>query len=424
MPPTDLVVVLPGILGSALHRDGEAVWPAGTGLTAARAFLDRAAELTLPAGVGDEHPGDGVVPGEVLTGGHALPGVWTPGRGCGQLMDRLRRLGYQLLPVGYDWRLSARYTATRLKSVVDAALDRQPGARLVLVAHGSGGLVARWYLEHCGGAAHTRALVTFGTPVRGAAVALAQLVNGAPVPGAVGERLTAFLRSLPSMHQLLPGYPCVEVGRRLRGLGEVTVPELDAAAVADGLRLHAEIGSSTAAVRAIVGTRQPTPTTVRVEAGRVLPLDTYGDGTVPVIGAIGAGLSLDTRTIRRVSDRHGNLPRNLVALDELQELLTGAPVIVRSAPAVEIRVSAPEFLLAGDPLTVITEAPNGLNYPLRIRLTGPGGTEEVHRPRPSRGVARTTFADLAPGAYGLEVTGISDHSPVAPVAADVLVWPR
>ena len=42
-----------------------------------------------------------------------------------------------------------------------------------------GGLIARWYIEQCGGAEITSKLITLGTPYRGAARALDQLVNGA-----------------------------------------------------------------------------------------------------------------------------------------------------------------------------------------------------------------------------------------------------
>ena len=91
-----------------------------------------------------------------------------------------------LLPVPYDWRLSYRYNGQRLARLVEPALERwraQGGpyadAQVVFVCHSMGGLIARWYIEQCGGAEITRKLITLGTPYRGAARALDQLVNGA-----------------------------------------------------------------------------------------------------------------------------------------------------------------------------------------------------------------------------------------------------
>ena len=77
-----------------------------------------------------------------------------------------------------------------------------------------GGLVARWYLECLGGWQDTRALITFGTPHRGSLNAVDFLVNGfvkklGPLKVADLSRL---LRSLTSVYQLLPIYPCVDVG--------------------------------------------------------------------------------------------------------------------------------------------------------------------------------------------------------------------
>src|SRR5262249_1730718 len=63
-----------------------------------------------------------------------------------------------------------------------------------------GGLVARWYLEHRGGAAITRKLSTLGTPYRGAAKALEQLVNGVhpQVAFRLGPPKASGLRNAPA----------------------------------------------------------------------------------------------------------------------------------------------------------------------------------------------------------------------------------
>lgn len=201
MPPTDVVVVLPGILGSTLRQDGHLVWApsAGSALRAIATFGASVKRLQLPAGIGDEHPDDGVEPAGLMPDLHVLPGIWAPVKGYDPLLARLRSLGYRapgtdpgsppgnLLSVAYDWRLSCRHNGQRLATIIGPALERcraQGGpytdAQVVFVCHSMGGLVARWYIEKCGGAEVTRKLITLGTPYRGAARALAQLINGPP----------------------------------------------------------------------------------------------------------------------------------------------------------------------------------------------------------------------------------------------------
>src|SRR5207249_479451 len=92
--------------------------------------------LQLPEGIGDDHPGDGVIPVALMPDLHALPGIWTPLKGYDPLLRRLRSLGYHqagndpdappgnLLPVAYDWRLSNRHTARTLATTVEPALER------------------------------------------------------------------------------------------------------------------------------------------------------------------------------------------------------------------------------------------------------------------------------------------------------------
>ena len=91
---------------------------------------------------------------------------------------RVRKTEGNLLPIAYDWRLSNRYTAQWIKPTVESALERwraqgtaYADAQLVFVCHSMGGLVARWYIEKCGGVEITRKLITLGTPYRGAAKA-------------------------------------------------------------------------------------------------------------------------------------------------------------------------------------------------------------------------------------------------------------
>jgi hypothetical protein len=68
MTSTDLVVVLPGIMGSTLTKNGQPIWAssAGTALRAVFTLGRSLQELQLPSGVGNAHPEDGVEPGELM----------------------------------------------------------------------------------------------------------------------------------------------------------------------------------------------------------------------------------------------------------------------------------------------------------------------------------------------------------------------
>src|SRR5579884_199639 len=292
---TDLIVVLPGIMGSTLRADGHLIWApsAGTILRTITTFARSIPRYALPEDVGDEHPGDGVEPAGLMPDLHALPGLWTPVKGYDRLLAHLEKLGHQrvhpdpdappgnLLPVPYDWRLSNRYNARRLARIVEPALQRwraQGGpyaeARLVFICHSMGGLIARWYLEHEGGAEVTRKLITLGTPYRGALKALDQLVNGVTLTlrlGRFGENLTAFARTLPSLHQLLPEYACIDRDGNLLKTTETPIPNLRTRALSDAMDFHARLHrsehsrpASLTATHALLGTGQPTATTARL----------------------------------------------------------------------------------------------------------------------------------------------------------------
>lgn len=446
MPTNDLVVVLPGIMGSTLARHGKPVWSpsAGAVLRAIRTLGDNIRDLRLPNGLGDEHPNDGVEPTDLMPDLHVIPGLWTPVRGYGTLLKRLRKLGYReeignLLPVPYDWRLSNRYNGHRLATVVEPALERwretNRDAQLVIVCHSMGGLVARWYLEKCGGADLTRKLITLGTPYRGAAKAIGQLVNGVrPGIGPLSINLTDFARSMPSLHQLLPAYACIERDAGLHHIADVGLPELDSGMVSDALTFHDELAEAEAArpasldiTHAIVGVRQATPTSVRIAHGQVEALDTidgdndYGDATVPLTGAIGHNLPMDTNRVRRVVDHHGSIHANPYALDELEEAITAKPVRRRAPGTVPVNLIVPDLVLAGERLPITVRVDPGVRNAILIRVIDEREIPVFSRqPRDSTGTITT--GALAPGGYEVRITGTHDGSPITPVTAHTLVW--
>jgi hypothetical protein len=300
-----------------------------------------------------------------------------------------------------------------------------------------GGLVARWYIERCGGAQLTRKLITIGTPYRGSAKALEQLVNGVPRRiGPFAVNLTEFARSLPSLHQLLPEYACITHHGDLAKTTEIAVPTLCKHKIDDAMHFHTELHTaelnrpgSLTATHAIVGINQPTPTTAEITGGRVVPKDSYrtddlfGDSTVPLLGACRSDVPMDSNTLRRVPDKHGNLQRNRTALDELEGILAAKSILVRAANTIELRVAVPELHFAGEELPIAITVLTHTRVALLITIYNEAGNL-IHT-RAAKGNARTItvrIGALAPGAYTIDVRALDRTTPVAPVSSDVLVW--
>ncbi|HEX9643208.1 MAG TPA: hypothetical protein VGC11_04320, partial [Acidimicrobiia bacterium] len=220
-PIGDVVVLLPGILGSVLERHGREVWALTPG-AAFRALLSLGGSIESLR-LDDDDPeaddlGDGVAATRVLPDLHLVPGLWkidgytAISRALHDRFDLVDGANYFEFP--YDWRRDNRVHGRRLARQAHdwlAAWRARSGnddARLVLLAHSMGGLVARTFLELYGGWQETRTLITFGTPYRGSLNALDFLANGLRRGlGPVGVDLTEFLRSLTSVYQLLPIYP-------------------------------------------------------------------------------------------------------------------------------------------------------------------------------------------------------------------------
>jgi len=321
---------------------------------------------------------------------HVIPGIWTPVEGYAGLVRFLRKPRFELVedrpnapdtPPGnlvlfaYDWRLSNRWNATLLKERVERSLDRwrnsapqRKAAKVVFVCHSMGGLVARWYLERQGGAEIARALVTLGTPHRGALTALANLVNGVTKGiGPLKLDLTQFARSLPSSYQLLPEYACIQAaGDDLLKTTELTLPQLDQDRVRAGAEFHRELNEATPFPSLpVVGIGQPTPTTARIVDDGIEPLNTIdeedlmGDGTVPRLAAKPLRMSERDSAIRGVADGHGLLPGNRSVLDQLDFQLTVSDVVYRAVARSSeaslghsLGITAPDLHEAGEPVRI------------------------------------------------------------------------
>ena len=141
----DVVVLLPGILGSVLQKNCKDIWALSAGAMARGLFTGLASikDLALdsdPPGV--EDIGDNVTASRLMADTHLFPGFWKIdgySRIVQTILSKFQvELGQNYFEFPYDWRRDNRLAAVQLKRLSKAWLDswRQKSgnakARLVL----------------------------------------------------------------------------------------------------------------------------------------------------------------------------------------------------------------------------------------------------------------------------------------------------
>jgi pimeloyl-ACP methyl ester carboxylesterase len=442
----DVVVVLPGITGSVLQHGGRDLWAvSGGAVWAALTSLGRSFDRLL---LEDDDPdrddlGDGITAPRMVEDVHLIPGL-VKIDGYTRLLRMLRQ-EFELVegrpgeegpagnfyPFPYDWRRDNRVAGRRLKALVDDALPRwrdrtgNPEAKVILIAHSMGGLVARHYLEVLEGWPECRALITFGTPFRGSTNAVGFLANG--FRKALLD-LSPLLRSFTSVHQLLPIYEMVQVDGAWRRVADSDLPNVDRRRAEAALRFHREIESAVEARRGtggdylllpFHGTRQPTLQSARIVDGRVevartLPdwIDTGfsdGDGTVPRVSGTPIEMSSEYRETF-VAERHSSLQNHGSVLTDVRERLRQmqAPGLaaVRGPEPAPDRARAPAIALdledlyaADEPVRIgATVVGDDRPGPLAVELAAVDGGVQPRTVELAPG-EEATFEDVPPGTY-------------------------
>ncbi|PTL82182.1 CHAT domain-containing protein [Vitiosangium sp. GDMCC 1.1324] len=453
----DVVVLLPGLLGSVLvDRNGKEIWGlSGGALLRALTSLGGSVEsLALKSDSGGELADDGVRASKVLPDTQLLPGFWKVD-GYTQVARTLEsRLG--LIPGAnfftfpYDWRRDIRITAKRLASEAEGWLYQwrtknggTPESRLILVGHSMGGIVARYFLECLGGWKNTRALITFGTPHRGSFMALQALALG--FRKSLGPvklfDLSEMVRSLPSAYQLLPTYPSIEMpDKRLVRPGEAQgIPNLDPKRAAEGLAFQREIQSAVESnlrnseyiergyhLHPVVGTFQPTLQGARVGASGLEMLSTLpdgrdmgGDGTVPRVSAMPVEERDHVRAMYSPTS-HASLQNAFEVLAHVEGVLTGTQINLnefRAAPR-SLSLHIDDAYAHDEPVTVRvrpSEEPVSLQAYVVNADTGQSFQQTLERT--SDGTHEGTLRPLPPGVYRVVVKGGPEVVPVANVFA-------
>jgi hypothetical protein len=350
----DVIVLLPGILGSELKKDGRVIWGwSGRAIARNIATLGHDAVsnlMVMQDSEENEYLDDQVVASRILPDLHMIPGLWKID-GYSAVADFITSEfrvveNENFFPFPYDWRRDNRSSAHTLKKRTDEWLHRwrsksnNPNAKLILIAHSMGGLISRYFLEVLEGWRDTRALITFGTPFRGSLEAVDAIANGLTTLGIID--LSPLSRRLTSVYQLLPTYPCIDPGSgKLRRVSEGGLPNAAPELIKDAFKFHEQIRLAVEAhqqaedyrkdryhLYPIVGYRQPTKQSARILGNRVEMLydinktDPAGDGTVPRPSAMPLELE-NAASCMFASTKHAALQNADAVLTHLGGLLSG-----------------------------------------------------------------------------------------------------
>jgi hypothetical protein len=343
-------------------------------------------------------------------------------------LSRILAHGDALREFPYDWRLSVEHNARELSKVADHHLSRwrahekgSAEARLILVAHSMGGLIARYFTHVLGGASEVATTLTLGTPYYGA-VKAAYIFNygrGAPVP-LPKRRLRRMARTMPGLHDLLPFYRCVDDGTTARYLTPQDAGALGAnpELAAESKSRHDKIMSGTPGpLRILVGTDQPTMQSMRLADGVLTEL--YETCTTSPDGTITGreNLAGDSTVFRRAAaafdlasaslpQAHGSLAKTPEAISHVRDVLlnatAGPPLGVT-----ELGVDVPDIVSLDQPLEVRV---TGADAPAALcRIFDAATDQQIAVPpllaqRESDGDALTATALVdTPGIYRVEV---------------------
>jgi pimeloyl-ACP methyl ester carboxylesterase len=447
----DVVILLPGILGSVLTRNGREVW-AQSASALFRALKSGGESIQDISLSGDDPKAetldDGVAAPRLIRDLTIIPGFWKIDGYTAvtkSVVDHFGLTGGQdFFEFPYDWRRCNSAAAFRLQRGIHGWLKAQkeagvPDPKAILLAHSMGGLVSRYYLEVLGGWRDTRFLVTFGTPYRGSLNALDNIVNGSRF---AGLDVSPFLRTLTSLYQLLPTYPCISKdGASLTRVTETSsLPWLDPDHAQAALDFHHAIFDQQAinatlpgyGYRTIpmVGFEQPTSQSARFHLGTMEMLrtldgkDDSGDGTVPFISSMPPELLNSNQEIF-ASEKHASLQNHDFLLTQLRGALQ-RPVITgpfRRASTFPLSVEAADAYSSKQEIEIGIKASEGRPRMEAILQKADTGVE-VQRAEVRVGGGwgqRVIFSPVAEGLYRYRIQGdeVSPLTDVFMVADDL-----
>jgi pimeloyl-ACP methyl ester carboxylesterase len=407
-PMKDMIVILPGILGSVLQKDGKDLWAVSG--QAVWQILTKAGETIHDLKLSQDDPvadslGDGIRATSLIQDAHLIPGFWKIDgytKTASLITDHFdvtsgdiyndpddRAANFYHFP--YDWRRDNRANARILKRLIDKRLkcwrekSGASDAKVILLAHSMGGLVSRYYLEVLEGWRDSRALFTFGTPYRGSLKAVNFLANGYKQ---LFLDLTEVMRSLTSIYQLLPIYEVIKIGESYKRIAEADgLPNIDKLKAQDALAFHREIEAAIErhlkleeyrqgfTVVPIAGVQQPTLQSAVLENGKLSASEDLpavlrnrpdlgdGDGTVPQVSAIPIERSKNFDNFF-IAEQHGSLQNQKQVLDNLQNCLELSQFDLAGvkAPQSAIGISLDDLYLSDDLVTIRARVSGAVSF--------------------------------------------------------------
>lgn len=118
-----------------------------------------------------------------------------------------------LFVFAYDWRKDNASNAEKLKDFMGCVQQFHPEAKVNVLAHSMGGVLARRYIIDNPAQHRVNSLVTMGTPWLGAPKMLFVLESGHFLPFvASGPGVKAAVETMPALHQLLPSRASLALG--------------------------------------------------------------------------------------------------------------------------------------------------------------------------------------------------------------------
>jgi pimeloyl-ACP methyl ester carboxylesterase len=457
----DVIVLLPGITGSVLTKDGKEIWAPTPG-AALRGLLSFGGSLKKNLEIKDDDwkaadLGDGVEATRLVDAAHIIPGLWKIDV-YSEIEDFLLTTfdltsGVNYFPFPYDWRRDNRAGAVRLQEKSRGWLaawrerSGNPHAQLVLVGHSMGGLVARYFVEALGGWRDTKAVVTFGTPFYGSLNAVDFLVNGFRKDlGPFSVDLTPQLRTMASVQQLVPSYRCIYgpdgTARTPASAGlkqwkpawndalQSFQAEMEDAAKAN--RADPEFTANPVVYQPITGRDQSTRQSATVVDGAIdmhfdrEGKDESGDGTVPLL----AGALAGTQQMRTFApEKHARLQSNVPLLNHLsgviQALHAARVEDLRRTVTAWFALDVEDVYLPGEPVSVRVQALSNLDpgtlpevkatVSVQNKATGQEDSRrDVVVPRQGTEVV---LGESGPGTYLLTVSGPGGVAAVSDVFA-------
>ncbi|WP_203835369.1 lipase/acyltransferase domain-containing protein [Winogradskya humida] len=345
-----------------------------------------------------------------------------------------------VLPFPYDWRLSVAHNASRLAEVADDHLRRwrqsprgSTSAKLILVAHSMGGLIASYFTALLGGSSEVRIILTLGTPFRGSVKAVQILNSGVGTPAPLPHRrLRQMTATMPGLHELLPSYRCVADGAGARPITPAEVADIggDAGLAEESARLHQRLAATTnPTLQSVVGLWQPTAQTFTLIGGVVTaqqwsypsdssvagPVDRGGDETVARDAAS------STADPFYVTQTHGALARTPEVIDHVRGVLTDHPPGAWLGESAAVSLQLPDVAVAGEEFRITLA---GVPDPASIacRITDAVDERSVAHPllAPADGSLEARITLTVPGVYRIAAKGQS----FSPVTQLLMAIPR